>query len=204
MIKAIIFDFGSVILAARPASVVRGYEEELGLAPGMLHRIMYSHPSWQDVMLGRKDMEAYWTEIGPLLGLHSPAASAAFQQRYWADERLDGDMLDLVRRLNGQYRLAVLSNAPPGLAKWMAQWQILDLFDEVICSGDVGLFKPDPAIFRLMLDRLGVAPHEAIFVDDRPEHVEAARSLGILGIQFTSAAVLVAALDDLLSSNGAR
>lgn len=201
MIKAIVFDFGSVILAERPAALVRGYEEELGLAPGMLYRVLYGHPSWQDVMLGRKDMEAHWKEIGPLLGLPSPEAIAAFQQRFWADERLDAAMLDLVRRLNGEYKLAVLSNAPPGLAKWMAQWQILDLFDVVICSGEVGLSKPDPAIFRLTLDRLAVAPREAVFVDDRPEHVETARSLGIWGIQFTSAEALLGKLDGILSEH---
>lgn len=204
MIEAIILDFGSVILAPRPNSVVRGYEEELGLAPGMLYGVLYGHPSWQDVMLGRKDMAAHWTEIAPLLGLHSPEAVAAFQQRFWADERLDDDMINLVRRLKGHYKLAVLSNAPPGLARWMEQWQILDLFDDVICSGDVGLFKPDPAIFRLTLDRLGVAAQEAVFVDDRPEHVAAAQALGIAGIHFTSVAALTAELDGLLPAEQRR
>ena len=72
------------------------------------------------------------------------------------------------------------------------------MFDVVVCSGDVGLVKPDPAIFQLTLDRLGVAPDEAIFIDDSPGHVAAARALGLQGIHFTTAEALASDLGGLL------
>ncbi|MBW2583665.1 MAG: HAD-IA family hydrolase, partial [Deltaproteobacteria bacterium] len=53
-----------------------------------------------------------------------------------------------------------------------------------------GMIKPDPAAFKLTLERLGVEPGEAVFIDDTPEHVEAARKLGIQGIIFTTAGAL--------------
>jgi putative hydrolase of the HAD superfamily len=199
MIQAIIFDFGRVISAQKPMSLFRGYEEDLGLAPGTLNRIMYGSESWQQTMVGRKTLDEHWQEIGPRLGLHTSDQIAAFRRRYAADEALNEGVMNLIRRLQGRYKLAVLSNAPPRLSKWLADWEILDLFDVVVCSGDEGVIKPDPAIFELTLERLGVAPEEAVFVDDTLGHVEAARALGIQGIHFTSAEALVKELDPLLA-----
>jgi FMN phosphatase YigB (HAD superfamily) len=62
--------------------------------------------------------------------------------------------------------------------------------------------KPEPAAFELTLARLGVAPEEAVFVDDTTGHVEAARSLGLHGIHFTTAEALARELEDLLASQG--
>jgi HAD superfamily hydrolase (TIGR01509 family) len=79
----------------------------------------------------------------------------------------------------------------------LANWGILSLFDVVVCSGEEGVAKPDPTIYRLALDRLGVEPGEAVFVDDSRGHVAAARELGIHAIHFTTAAALADALSDL-------
>ncbi len=202
MIKAIIFDFGRVISAQKPMSLFQTYEEDLGLTPGVINRIMFASPAWQEVLVGRRTIEEYWREIGPALGLHTPEEIDAFRQRYFADEAINDGVLELIRRLRsqGQYKLAVLSNAPPGLARWLADWGILDLFDVVLCSGDEGVVKPDPAAFELALARLGVTPEEAVFIDDTPGHVEAARALGLHGIHFTTTEALARQLDELLAS----
>lgn len=200
MIRAVIFDFGRVISDQKPMSLFRGYEEDLGLTPGTLNRIMFGSPVWQEVLVGRRTADDYWREIGPALGLHTPDEINAFRHRYHADEAINTSVLDLIRRLYGHYKLAVLSNSPLGLARWLADWEMLDLFDAVVCSGDEGVVKPDPAIFELTLRRLDVAPEEAVFVDDYPGHVEAARALGLHGIHFTTAEALVDELDGLLTS----
>jgi putative hydrolase of the HAD superfamily len=190
MIKAVIFDFGRVISAQKPMSLFRNYESELGLASGALNRVMFGSEAWQQVLVGQKTIEAYWNEIAPKLGLNGPGEIAEFRERYHADEAINAGVLELIRCLHGRYLLAVLSNSPAGLTRWLAEWGILDLFDVVICSGDVGLAKPDPAIFRLALERLGVAPQEAIFIDDSIRHVEAAGAVGLHAIHFTTAEVL--------------
>jgi epoxide hydrolase-like predicted phosphatase len=202
MIKAIIFDFGRVISAQKPPSLFRSYEQDLGLAPGTINPIMFGSPAWQDALLGRKTIEEYWRAIGPALELHTGKRIDQFRRRYHADEAINEGVLDLIRRLRGHYKLAVLSNSPPDLARWLAEWGIRDLFDVVFCSGDEGVTKPDPAAFALTLERLGVAPEEAVFIDDTPGHVEAARALGLHGIHFTTAEALADQLDDLLASQG--
>jgi HAD superfamily hydrolase (TIGR01509 family) len=202
MIKAIIFDFGRVISAQKPPSLFRSYEQDLGLAPGTINPIMFGSLAWQDALLGRKTAEEYWCTIGPALGLHAIEKITEFRQRYHADEAINEGVLDLIRRLRGHYKLAVLSNSPPGLARWLAEWGVRDLFDVVFCSGDEGVIKPDPAAFAWTLERLGVAPEEAVFIDDTPGHVEAARALGLHGIHFTTDEALADQLDDLLASQG--
>ena len=190
MIKAIIFDFGRVITAQKPLSLFRSYEINLGLDPDTINSIMFDSQAWQDALLGRKTTEEFWHLIGPELGLNTADEVNRFRRRYHADEAINEAVLDLIRKLRGHYKLAILSNAPPDLTRRLADWEMRDLFEVVFCSGDEGMIKPDPAAFKLTLERLGVEPGEAVFIDDTPEHVEAARKLGIQGIIFTTAAAL--------------
>jgi putative hydrolase of the HAD superfamily len=71
------------------------------------------------------------------------------------------------------------------------------LFDVVVLSAAVGLAKPDPAIYRLALQRLGTAPETTIFVDDHEPNVVAASEQGMQGVHFTGYKDLVAALQEL-------
>ena len=190
MIKVIIFDFGRVITAQKPLSLFRSYEEELGLDPDTINSIMFDSQAWRDTLLGRKTTEEFWHLIGPELGLKTADEVNRFRRRYHADETINEAVLDLIRKLHGRYKLAILSNSPPDLTRWLVDWEMRDLFEVVFCSGDEGMIKPDPAAFKLTLERLGVEPGEAVFIDDTPEHVEAARKLGIQGIIFTTAAAL--------------
>ena len=156
---------------------------------------MRCHPSSN----GRISAKEFWHAIGPDLGLESRDKIDNFRKRYHGDESIDRGVLDVIRRLHGQYKLAVLSNSPPGLAEWLSCWRILDLFDVVYCSGDEGMVKPDPAVYNATLDRLGILPHEAVFIDDTIGHVKAAQSLGIHGIIFKESVQLDLELNCLLS-----
>ena len=198
-IKAVIFDFGRVISSQKPDSLFRAYEEELELAPGTINQIMFESQAWQDALIGRISANGFWHAIGPALGLASHAKINDFRKRYHADESIDRDVLSLIRRLHGRYKLAVLSNSPPALAEWLSNWGIYDLFDVVYCSGDEGMIKPDPAVYNSTLKRLGTLPHEAVFIDDTIGHVKAAQSLGIHGILFTESEQLELELSRLLT-----
>ena len=175
----------------------RTYENDLGLAPGSINQIMFESLAWEEALVGRISAHEFWQRIGPALGLESNAEIEAFQRRYHADESIDRGVLTLIRQLYGRYKLAVLSNSPPGLAEWLSDWGILDLFNVVYCSGDEGMVKPQPAAYSSTLHRLGVLPHEAAFIDDTIGHVEAARSQGMHGILFTDSEQLKQALERL-------
>ena len=196
-IKAIIFDFGRVISAARPVARFRAYEDDLGIARDSINRIMFEDPAWADALVGRLTMKAFWYRIGPSLGLNTQDAVDGFRRRYYRDEAVNQEVLQLIRGLEGYYRLAVLSNHPPGLEQWLVDWGICNHFSVVFCSGDEGCAKPDPAAYRSTLDRLGVKPAEAVFIDDTAGHVLAAHDLGIHGIVFTDGRQLACELGKL-------
>lgn len=198
MIKTIIFDFGRVISAQKPASLFAAYEAELGLAPGMLNRIMFESPHWEDACLGRIHASDFWHAVGPRIGLTSREAIETFSHRYHADESINSDVLSIIKHLHSRYKLAILSNNPPGLKQWLTDWNILSLFSEVFCSGDEGVMKPDPKAFLIPLARLDTTPEAALFIDDTMTHVRAAENLGIHAIHFTTASALQKSLEAIL------
>lgn len=94
-------------------------------------------------------------------------------------------MVEAVRRVRSAgYRTALLTNiSRSGEAIWASLLPVHELFDVVVDSSQVGLRKPDPAIFRLTCERLRVAPSRCLFVDDLRCNVEAAAALGMTTIQ---------------------
>ncbi|MCH8930255.1 MAG: HAD-IA family hydrolase, partial [Proteobacteria bacterium] len=97
----------------------------------------------------------------------------------FAGDELDSGLIDYIRELKQIYRIAMLSNAPSDARNSIIEkWHMDDAFDLIIISADVGLMKPDPAIYELTLEQLGFEPHETAFIDDFSENIKAARQLG--------------------------
>jgi HAD superfamily hydrolase (TIGR01509 family) len=111
------------------------------------------------------------------------------------------EMLALVHRLHGAYRLFVLSDTNEEHWKHVAE-NYLDpaLFEDVFLSHRLGMVKPDPQLFEHMLAKVACPPAHAIFVDDTPENVTAARTFGMNAYLYTSAFDFGAELAGLDSS----
>jgi len=77
------------------------------------------------------------------------------------------------------------------------RFEFLRWFDGILVSGEVGLIKPDPRIFELLIERFAIDPRRAVYIDDVETNVIAARPLGIHGIHFTTPAALRAELAEL-------
>jgi HAD superfamily hydrolase (TIGR01509 family) len=92
-------------------------------------------------------------------------------------------------------RTALLSNAdsPGEPIPWLEA-----LFEVLVFSGDVGMAKPDPAIYRLAASRLGLSPGECVFVDDLAVNIRGAVAAGLVGVHHTSVAATLAELAVLL------
>lgn len=106
--------------------------------------------------------------------------------------------VDLVRELHGA------GVRQWGLTNWSAElypqaparFAFLDLLEDVVVSGEVGVAKPDPAVYEVTRSRTGLAFEALVFVDDRVDNVEAAIACGMDGLVFTDAASLRLALRD--------
>ena len=93
--------------------------------------------------------------------------------------------------------LSLLSNAPRDLARVLTDHPALRNFDHLLFSSQLGVAKPDPAAFEAAVERLSRPREQIVFIDDRPENVEAARRVGLRAVQFTSAARLRTELCEL-------
>ncbi len=114
--------------------------------------------------------------------------------------RLDDDLMGYVASLRPTYRLAIISNSGDGARREEERrYGFSRIFDPIIYSHEVGLEKPDPAIFELTCRRMDVAPERTVFVDDVPANVAAAQALGMHGINHTHTPTTITTLTHLLS-----
>lgn len=130
--------------------------------------------------------EAFWWKWGELLleeyGVaDGAAASRDICARYPYHTMLEAypDAVPTVEALKvGGFRLGVISNTFPSLEASICAMDLGRYFEHYIASSLVGTSKPDPRIFEIALQKMGVAPDEAVFIDDMPENSDAARDLG--------------------------
>ena len=107
------------------------------------------------------------------------------------------DVTEIMERLRKRHRLFALSNTNVLHIEHIKQtFPSLGFFEGWVASCDVGYRKPDPEIYALALDRAGVKPSQAVYIDDRPELVEAGRSAGLTAIRFESSGQLEQDLRD--------
>ena len=190
-IKVVIFDLGGVLVRTEFPQVRHRLEKQLGLEPRTLDRVIWGGEDWELAQTGDITYEEYWTRVGATLGFSTPQEISDFRREYFSGDRVDQELVDLIRELRHRYRIGLLSNAPDKLDTWLEDnWGIKQLFDAIVFSAQVGMVKPDPRMFHLILDQLGVLPEEALFIDDYPRNIDAALGLGMKAIRFTSTAAL--------------
>ena len=201
-IRAVCFDIGGVFFLWPHADFFARWEAELGLPAGELHSRLWHGPDIEAANVGEITAEEYCRRCAPRLGT-DPARVQALIETAYTGEYLDEALAAYARTLRPRLRLAALTNTWSFGRALIGRSGIGDLFDLIVSSAEEGVRKPDPRIFRLLLERLGITPAESAFVDDAPENVEAARSLGIHAIHFRSTAQAIAELDALLARHGA-
>lgn len=189
-IKAVLFDFGGVILSS-PFEAFAAYEQANGLPPGLIRRLNATDPdanAWAALERSDVDVDGFATRF------EAEAAAAG----HTVDARaivglLHGDvrpaMVAALRAIRREgLPLALLTNnfvtgdaATMGPREEVAE--ALALFDHVIESSREGVRKPDPAAYELVLDRLGVEAGQVVFLDDLGINLKPARALGMTTIK---------------------
>lgn len=190
MIEAVFWDFGGVFTAS-PFHAVRPYSASLGIEHDELLELVFGpyhldtdHP-WHRLERGEGTLE-------DAMGAAVAAAGArgvAFDPRAFfgamRDEIDRSIVVDTLRELRalGVRHCIITNNAKEFADAWRTLVPVDELFDDVVDSSAVGMRKPNPAIYELALERLGVAdPAGTVFLDDFAPNVEAARVLGMHGI----------------------
>ncbi len=183
-IRAIICDLFDVLFFAKNLAARRSLEKRLGLPENGLTQAMLYTPQFREAIWGRISGEELWRAVAVDIGLDAQQWSMVADTFYSAIE-LNTDLLAFLRELRPRYKTAILSNAPPDVRVLVTQRFHLEReVDEVIISAEVGATKPNLEIYQFAAQRLSVQVQEALFIDDELRFVEAARALGMQGVQF--------------------
>jgi len=183
-IRGVLFDFGGVLHDMR-WDAAREIEEAHRLPRNALFETLYRTLTWKALECGRGDRQAWLDEAHGLLETRAGRSLPRLHDAWRAAQGPIAANVALARRLRPPYRTAILSNADASLRGRLRDGLgIHDLFDTVVCSAEVGLAKPDPAIYRLTAEQLGLEPAACVFVDDHEPNVQAARDVGMAAILF--------------------
>jgi putative hydrolase of the HAD superfamily len=198
--RTVIFDYGEVISLSQSEGdrAVIARLAGAGEGDGGGERFWAAYSAHRDGLdLGKAGVAAYWRAIADDLG--ADWDDARVHELWAADFRswlsVNAAVIDVLADLRaGGTSLALLSNAGPDYGSYFRHGPLADFFSACYVSGELGMLKPDPEIYRHVLADLGLAPEETVFIDNRAANVAGAEALGITGHVFTDAGRLRAFL----------
>jgi putative hydrolase of the HAD superfamily len=211
--RAIVFDIGGILEVVpeggdptmRFPQLFAAWNARLGLAPGELGARM-SAVDERMLRAGKNGSIGTCTEEEWLEALRdgtgmTPEQMRAFLREFWDIYcgSLNPELADYFSSLRPRYRTALLSNSWVGARREEeARFHFAAMTDLIVYSHESGCAKPDPRIFALTCERLGVQPEETVFLDDVPANVAAAQASGLRAILFTGTAQAIAEIEAYL------
>jgi 2-haloacid dehalogenase len=193
--RVVVFDLGGVLLDWDPRHLYRRLfaGDEAAMEDFLANVCTTQWNECQDA--GRSFADG----VAELMARHADKRELIEAFGYRFGEMIPGAIEGSVAILQALKRAGVRVYA---LSNWSAEtfppqrrrFPFLDAFDGIVVSGHEGVIKPNPRIFAILLERYGIAPEEAVFIDDNPRNAEAATALGLHGIHFRSPEQLQAEL----------
>ena len=200
-IKAIIFDFGGVLLRTTDFTPREQLAARLGMSRNELEELIFGGESGDQAQRGEITVQQHWSNLAAQLHC-SRNELIILVEEFFAKDELDHSLLDYIRTLHASYKTGLLSNAFDDLRQIITErWHFEDAFDDMIISAEVGLVKPDARIFLLAVEQLGVEASHAVFVDDMQRNIEGAKNVGLVGIHFKNPLQVRGEVDNLLSGD---
>jgi putative hydrolase of the HAD superfamily len=202
MVEAVIWDFGGV-LTSSPFEAFARFETERGLPTDIIRRTNAANHlenAWAKFERAEVDIEAF----DRLFAAESLALGAEVRGREVLP-LLSGDlrpeMVEALRRVKTKFKTGCITNNLPATAIGSASGrslyiaEVMVLFDHVIESARIGFRKPDPRIYRMMVETLGVDPKACVYLDDLGVNLKPAREMGMTTIKVLNASQAIAELE---------
>lgn len=172
-------------------------EAAFGLEPRTIIRVAFSDELGPAAITGRLTHPEWMAEVrSRVIADHGPDVTGALDEWELNVGRVDTDMLQLLRSVRSRTTVALLSNGTTRLRRDLHVLDLLDEFDAVFNTAELGIAKPEPEVFRIVCSTLGVDPSSALFVDDLAENVKGARIAGMSAhqhVERTSTATFLSA-----------
>ena len=182
-IRAIFFDFGGVIMRTEYQSPRQHLAERFKLDYDDIDKLVFGSESARRASVGEITEDAHWMAVLKRLR-HPISEKKTFVDEFFGGDIIDRNLIEYIRSLRGKVHIGLISNAWSGLREFMNKEKIIDIFDTVIISAEVGVVKPDAKIFNIALEQANVRAKEAVFVDDVKANIEACEKVGMKGILF--------------------
>ncbi len=203
MVEAVIFDFGGV-LTTSPFEAFARFERERGYPADIIRNTNAANHlenAWAKFERAEIDLDAFdrlFAEESLALG---GAAVRGREVLPLLAGDLRPDMVEALRRIGEQFKTGCITNNLPantigsqaGRSLYVAE--VMALFDHVIESAKIGLRKPNPRIYQMMTEALGVRSERCVYLDDLGVNLKPAREMGMTTIKVTSAAQAIAELE---------
>ena len=177
--KNIVFDLGRVVFAQDPAKSTEHYKQ------------FFSYVSqspmpqfWVDYDLGVSSLDRVAEELAEYRGVETAYARDMISQAVGRQETIAPTAALISDLKAAGYKLYVLSNMSREFIDFLRTKEVYSYFDGDVVSCEVGVVKPMPQIYDILLDRFALVPSQTLFIDDRKENVEAAEAKGINAFHF--------------------
>jgi 2-haloacid dehalogenase len=195
MIKGMIFDLGGVIVEWSNSITYQYIEEKYDIDFYTIKtKLEEKLPLVQMSKLSEKE---WLEEFFRSLNIEPPEDYEKIWRKTFEDSKYNEDVIRIIKALKeNNFKLAVLSNIEFSRAAWERKRGIIDYFDVVVFSCELGTRKtdnlkwdksPEVDIFRLTIDAIGLKQEECVYIDDNFECIKAAEEVGIKGILFKNA-----------------
>ncbi len=212
-VRAVVFDLGGVFLEGTVESVAR-FGETVGLArepwDAIRRDLFIESGAWDRVERGEATLEAFAGILRGRLAAHGVEIAMEQALNFMGNPgssfhmRLRPQVVEACRALRRKMPTALLTN---NIAEWRGGWRtrmdLPGLFDHVIDSSEVGMRKPEPAIYKLMEDALKMAGGDLLFIDDMGINLKAARALGWQTLKYDDTAKVLQVLAAVAAAAGA-
>jgi putative hydrolase of the HAD superfamily len=191
--KAVIFDYGLVLSSPQPKADVEAMASLLQMDFDSFHDSSWRYRLEYDQ--AALDASRYWNAVAQrTLPPDDIEQLIEMDSKSWTHP--NPVMAGWARQLRqAGLRTAILSNMPVPVRDAVERCEWLPEFDCRTYSCDLGITKPSPEIYKHCLAKLGIAPSDTLFLDDRPENIRAAEDLGMHGIVFTTPQEAAAEID---------
>ncbi|MDD2921076.1 MAG: HAD family phosphatase [Anaerolineales bacterium] len=183
-IRAVFFDFGGVILRTEYQAPRQKLAERFNMDYDDIDQAVFASESSKRASLGEISEEAHWLEV--LKKLKQPASELqAFQDAFFGGDVIDRKLILFIRELREKnIHTGLISNAWSGLREYMTKEKVIDAFDSLAISSEIGAVKPQTKIYKHALQQANVNAEESVFVDDFAVNIEACEKLGMKGVLF--------------------
>jgi HAD superfamily hydrolase (TIGR01509 family) len=199
VLRAVLLDIGGVLELTPETGWIERWATDLGLEPSDIGGRLADVSRGGSI--GTVTEDEYGEAVAERLGL-GPEDLDRFLADLWEEYlgTANRELIDWFAALRPRYRTGIVSNSFVGAReREQARYGFGDQTDTIVYSHEVGVSKPDPAIYLEACRRLDVRPEEAVFLDDVPAAVEGARAVGMAGVVFRDTAQAIADLEALLS-----